>query len=157
VAGIGLTAVAVALLALGSRAPQGSDPGHARLRLGWRLAGQRLERCRDLSPQELAARPVHMRQARECVSEPLAYELTARVDGAVVARKLVAPAGLRGDRPLSVEEEVDVVPGEHAVAVTFTPIRAGGSGATLAFERRLTFAPARVVLVTHDDGKLVAR
>ncbi|HTO10169.1 MAG TPA: 4Fe-4S binding protein [Candidatus Binatia bacterium] len=156
-AALALSAAVLGLLALGSGAPQGVDAGHARLRLGWRLAGQTRERCRDLTAAEQAARPVHMRRPRECTGEALAYELTAVVDGRVVSRKLVASPGLRGDRPLSVEEEIDVTPGEHAVSVTFAPQEAGSGGATLALERRLRFVPARIVLVTYDGRALTVR
>jgi hypothetical protein len=54
---------------------------HAVLRLGWRLTGQVNERCRDLTREELARRPAHMRTPRECVSEVPPYDLTAVVDG----------------------------------------------------------------------------
>ena len=151
------SALVLALLALGSGASQGVDAGHARLRLGWRLAGQARERCRELTAEEQAARPVHMRRARECASEALAYELTAAVDGRVVTRKVVAPAGLRADRPLLVEEDLDVTPGEHAVSVTFVPREAGSGGAMLVLERRLRFEPGRIVLVTHDGRALTVR
>ena len=67
------------------------------------------------SPEELAARPVHMRRTRECVSEALVYDLTAAVDGLIVARKRLHAPGLRGDRPLSVEEELEIRPGRRAV------------------------------------------
>ena len=154
---LALTAVVLALLALGSRAPQGTDADHGRLRLGWRLAGLRHERCRDLSAEEMAKRPVHMRQARECVSEVPSYELTAAVDGQVVVRKPIVSPGLRADRPLSVEEEVDVAPGEHDVRVTFAPRQASPGDVTLGFEGRVRFAAARVVLVTYDGGRLTAR
>jgi ferredoxin len=153
-AAVAVSALLLALVALGSGAPQGVDAGHARLRLGWRLAGQTRERCRDLTAVEQAARPVHMRQPRECAREALSYELTAAVDGRVVARKVVTPPGLRADRPLSVEEEIDVAPGEHVLRVTFAPVDATGGGATLALERRVSFAPARVVLVTYDGATL---
>jgi ferredoxin len=152
-----LSALLLALVAGGSRWPQGVDADHALLRLGWRLTGQVRERCRDLTPEELAARPVHMRRPRECASEVLTYQLTAAVDGRVVARKRVTSPGLRADRPLSVEEEVEVAPGEHLVTVTFAPEDAESSGKTLMFEGRTRFAPARVVLITYEKGRLSAR
>jgi hypothetical protein len=156
-AAVALGALLLVLLAAASRAPQGADADHAVLRLGWRLAGQTRERCRDLTAEELAARPVHLRRPRECVSEVLTYELTAAVDGRVVMRKRVASPGLRGDRPLSVEEELDVAPGEHVVRVTFTPEDPASGGVTLAFEETVRFAPARVVLVAYDNARLRAR
>ena len=152
-----VSVVLLALVAMASSAPQGTDPDHALLRLGWRLAGQVRERCRDLTPEEQAARPVHMRRPRECVSEVLTYDLVAAVDGSTVIRKRVKSPGLRADRPLSVQEDLVVAPGEHAVAVTFTPEDPGGAGKPLAFEGRVRFAPGRVVLITYENGRLTAR
>jgi ferredoxin len=154
---VACSAALLALVAAGSRWPQGADPDHAVLRLGWRLAGQVRERCRDLTPEELAARPVHMRRSRECATEILAYDLTAAVDGQVIARKRVRPPGLRGDRPLSVEEELDVRPGEHAVTVTFNPETSGSGGTMLAFDGTVRLDRGRVVLITYDGTRLLAR
>jgi ferredoxin len=152
-----MTGALMALVAAGSASPQGSDADHAVLRLGWRLPGQVRERCRDLTPDELAARPVHMRRTRECVREALAYELTASVDGRVIARKRVRPPGVRHDRPLSVEEEFDVHPGAHALTVTFGPETADTGGKILAYEGTVRFDRGRVVLITYDGDRLLAR
>jgi ferredoxin len=154
---VAVSAGLLALVATGSGWPQGADADHAVLRLGWRLAGQVRERCRDLTPEELAARPVHMRRARQCVSEVLAYDLTAAVDGRIIAGKRVRPAGLRADRPLSVEEEFEIRPGEHAVTVTFRPADAAADGKALAFDGTVRFERGRVVLITHDGDRLLAR
>jgi ferredoxin len=156
-AAVVLSVLLLALVALASGWPQGADADHAVLRLGWRLTGQVRERCRDLTAEELAARPVHMRRPRECVSEVLTYDLVATVDGRVVSHKRVKSPGLRADRPLSVEEDLKIVPGEHTVSVTFAPAEPGSGGKTLALEERIRFAPGRVVLLTHEDGRLVAR
>jgi ferredoxin len=154
---VAVSAALLALVALGSRWPQGTAPDHAVLRLGWRLAGQVLERCRDLTVDELAARPVHMRRPRECVTEVLTYDLTAVVDGEIIARKRVRPPGLRGDRPLSVEEEFDIRPGEHTVTVTFSPASPESGGKVLVFDGPLRFERGRVVLISHDGNRLLAR
>jgi ferredoxin len=152
-----LSVVLLALVAVASSAPQGTDADHALLRLGWRLAGQVRERCRDLTAEELAARPVHMRRPRECVSEGLTYDLVAAVDGRVLTRTRVKSPGLRQDRPLSVEEDLKVTPGEHMVTVTFSPEDPGGAGKSLTFEGRVRFAPGRVVLITNENDRLTAR
>ena len=152
-----LSACLLALVGAGSRWPQGTDFDHAVLRLGWRLAGQVRERCRDLTIEEQAARPVHMRRARECVSEILTYDLIATVDGRELTRRRVKSQGLRADRPLSVEEDLRIAPGERTVTITFTPAEAGDGGKPLRFEGRVRFAPARVVLITYENGRLIAR
>jgi ferredoxin len=156
-AAVAFSAGLLAVVAGGSRWPQGADADHAVLRLGWRMVGQARERCRDLTPDELASRPVHMRQTRECVREALTYDLTAAVDGVIVARKRVHAPGLRGDRPLSVEEELPVRPGRRAVTVTFGPEDGDSGGKTITFDGALQFERGRVVLITHDGNRLLAR
>jgi ferredoxin len=154
---VAFSALLLALVALGSRWPQGDAADHALLRLGWRLTGQVKETCRELSPEELARQPVHMRTPRECTSQVLTYDLTATVDGHVVARKKVRSPGLRADRPLSVEEDLRIDAGEHLVTVTFAPEDPGSGGKVLALERRVRFEPRRVVLVTYENEALVIR
>jgi len=91
------------------------------------------------------------------VSEALTYELQAAIDGRVVVRRRVRAPGLRADRPLDVEEDVVVSPGEHGVTVTFKPEDGGGGGAVLSFDGKLRFAAGRIVLLTAEDERLVAR
>lgn len=157
VATLAFSAALLGLLAAGSALPQGAEVDHALLRLGWRLAGQVNERCRDLTPDEIASRPVHMRTPRECTREVLAYELEAVVDGAVVAHKPVKSPGLRADRPLSVEEDLELAPGEHAVTVAFRPVDRASGGLVLRFDGTLRFDRGRVVLITLDNDRLVAK
>jgi ferredoxin len=152
-----VSALALAGLALGSGRPQGADADHAVLRLGWRLVGQVKERCRDLSPEELSRRPVHMRVPRECANEVLAYDLKTVVDGRVVVQKTVKSPGLRADRPLSVEEDVRIAPGEHEVSVTFAPHDGGRAGKVLSLERRIHFDRGRVVLIASENDMLGVR
>ena len=151
------SALLLAGLALGSGWPQGADADHALLRLGWRLVGQVKERCRDLSPEELSRRPIHMRVPRECANEVLAYDLKTVVDGRVVVQKTVKSPGLRADRPLSVEEDVRIAPGEHEVSVTFAPHDGGSAGKVLSLERRIHFDRGRVVLITSENDMLGVR
>lgn len=155
--GVAFSGLVFAVLALGSRWPQGTDADHATLRLGWRLAGEVRQTCRDRSAEEFARLPVHMRTPRECTSEVLTYALRATVDGQVVVAKTVRSPGLRADRPLTVEEEVSIAPGEHVVHVTFVPDDRASAGRRLTLERRLRFDAKHIRLVTYDGETLVAR
>jgi len=110
-----------------------------------------------LTPDELARRPAHMRKPRECVSEVLSYDLRAAVDGRVVAEKLVRSPGLRADRPLNVEEDLRIAPGDHEVSVTFTPHAGAAAGKALSLERKLRFDRGRVVLITTENDTLIAK
>jgi coenzyme F420-reducing hydrogenase delta subunit len=154
---LGVSVLLLAGLALGSRAPQGAVPRDAVLRLGWRVTGQTRDVCRDLTSEELAARPAHMRTARECRSTALRYVLEAAVDGEVVARKTVRAPGLRADRPLAVEEDLAMAPGDHDLAIAFRPEDPGSGGTVLRFVGRVRFERGRVVLITAAGGELVRR
>jgi hypothetical protein len=50
-----------------------------------------------------------------------------------------------------------IAPGEHTIAIAFTPEDPASGGQPLTFEGRVFFAPSRVVLVTYENGRLTAR
>lgn len=167
-------AIALALtatLAIGalSRAPYTADrTEHAIVRLAWRARGERVERCRRLTPEELERLPAHMRQEERCEGRILPYRLQLRVDGARVLDELVEAAGARHDRPLYVYHERPLQPGTHAIAVAFTREGATPPGAreeaegtpgVLTLDTTVALLPRRVLLVTYDDDarRLVLR
>jgi coenzyme F420-reducing hydrogenase delta subunit len=112
----------LALLAVGNRTPVGHAGTEGVLRLAWRLPGEKLLTCRNLSAAELDAKPLHMRQARECQEHPLSYRLLLTLNGELRLHRRVVPAGARGDRPLYVQEEVPLPAGAYEIAVHFTPL-----------------------------------
>ena len=150
-----ITGGLLSLLALGSSWPQGDIIDHSMLRLGFRLTGQVKETCEDLSAEAMAKLPMHMRTARKCKLEVLTYLLKATLDGRVLIEKRVTPAGLRGDRPLSVEEDFEVTTGEHTVEVSFVPEVEGGAGTSLHFKQTINFAQKKVHLITYQAGNLI--
>lgn len=131
------------------------------VRLSWRAVGERIEKCRVPSEEELAALPPHMRQKEICEGHLAPFALEVRLDGEPVVDREVRPAGARQDRPTYVFDEIPVAPGSHDLEVVFAV--AEGDLASLAAPLRLRTRveiPARgVVLVTRDDasGELVLR
>lgn len=91
----------------------------AGLRLSWSARPQRIERCREVSAEELEKLGEHMRQRVECEGRFATYLLRVTVDGSVAHQSVVTGAGLRNDRPIYLLEDFDVVPGPHRVAVSF--------------------------------------
>jgi ferredoxin len=155
-----VTVVLLALLSIGNRTPLGHVGSVGVLRLAWRLLGEKLLTCRDLSPAELAAKPLHMRQPRECTEQPLRYRLVLSLDGATRLDRVVAPAGARGDRPLYVHEDVSLPAGAYQIAVTFTPIlpeaATQGTAAShqprhLALRSQIMIALNQITLIDYDD------
>jgi hypothetical protein len=112
-------AVGVGLAAL-SRAPyEPRRQEQSLLRLSWRARGERVEACRHLSAEEVAALPIHMRRTEICEGRVLPYHLTVELDGRTVLRDVIHAAGAREDRPLYVFYELPVTAGPHQLAVRF--------------------------------------
>lgn len=168
---VGALAVGVAAalaVAAGSRVPHAAHPQEdGVVRLSWRIRGEAAAACRPLSPEELEALPVHMRNPDACRQEGLAYRLQAWIDGEPVLDRTVHPSGARGDRPIYVFEEFPVAPGPTELRVDFAPVgadptadpdpdRAGDLAALFPFGRTVTVDPRSVVLVTlgsDADGR----
>jgi hypothetical protein len=115
------TALGLILLALVSAAPLPfNTPEAARLRLSWTARPQRIEICRTLSAEELAARPEHMRQRVECDGRFASYTLRVEVDDRAVGESIVRGGGLRHDRPIFLLREYELPPGTHRMRISFT-------------------------------------
>lgn len=157
----GVTALLLtALLAIASQLPSGGERDSApTLRLAWRVKGVRVEHCRRRTPEELAALPVHMRQAEVCEGRVLSYRLVVKVDDRVEIDTDIHPAGALGDRPLFVNEAVRLTPGRHRVAVTFrreavrdtsARIAADAAPERLVWSGALGLAPRQIALLSYD-------
>jgi hypothetical protein len=143
----------------------------SQLRLAWSALPERVEDCRQRSPDELARLPQHMRQPLACEGTTAAYRLQVRVAGALVVDRVVRGGGLRHDRRLYVLEEVPVAPGPADIQVRFDRVgaaRSDNAGAAtqrvesvpphLDFDQRLVFPEREVVLMTYspDTRSLIA-
>lgn len=144
-----------ALLALLAAFQSGRTGDGSALRLSWRLPGQALRECRDLSEAELAAKPAHMRRKTECKTRRLSYRLRASLDGRLLVDRRFSPGGAHGDSPLNVDLDLPLSPGPGRLDVTFVPDEEDqGQGARLALNRLVDLEKGRVLLVGLDqDGK----
>lgn len=139
----------------------------AALRLAWSARPERIERCRQLSEEELARLPQHMRQPIECEGITASYRLQVRVEGALVAERVVHGGGLRRDRRLFVFDELPVPAGDSTIDVRFDRVEPDQAAAVtdkedrgevpphLTLTERVRFSPRQVVLVTYDSGRRV--
>jgi hypothetical protein len=115
-------AATAAIVAL-SRAPYRTGSGDAAaLRLSWSGRPERIERCRELSDEELAKRPAHMRLRLECDGHAARYAVRVRSDGALLSLDTVTGGGLRGDRAIHMLREYPVPAGMRSVAVEIARI-----------------------------------
>jgi hypothetical protein len=172
VPGAAFTAAAVAGVVWASHAPMAAyQRPDGLLRLAWSARPERIETCRQLSEEELAKLPQHMRQPVECVGAAAHYRLTVRADGRTITSRLVHAGGLRQDRRVYVFEEIALPAGEMTVDVSFERVESGSpddsrvhpaasSGLEfesvpprLDFTRRITVLPRTVFLVTYDEER----
>lgn len=173
IGGAALVAAVIAGIARLSSVPIVAHPSaDAVLRLAWSARPERIENCRQRTPEELAELPQHMRQPLACEGAAAEYRLQVRVNGALVAERMVHGGGLRRDRRLYVLQEFRIPSGAAAIDVRFD--RSGGPQSDvsrvpaalhpesvpphLSLERRFQLSPREVVLVTYSaqDQKLFA-
>lgn len=153
-----ITVLFLTLLTVGNRTPVGQPGSAGMLRLAWRLPGARIQSCRDLTAAELASRPMHMRQPRECIDQPLHYRLQVEIQGETRLDRTLSPAGARGDRPLYVQQDFRLQPGVYPIRIAFVPLvpEAGPQQAGKESERQpRSFRLQRQVQITVDQITLV--
>jgi hypothetical protein len=141
----------------------------AMLRLSWVARPERIDECRILSDAELADRPAHMRQARECRGASATYRMRLSVDGEVTAVDIHEGGGLRKDRAIFVLDEYALSPGRRHIVVQFSRVEPSvapmdsasiGRGAVareLRLDTTVTIAASTVALVSLVDGRLHLR
>lgn len=93
----------------------GSDAAKVRLSLSARP--ERIERCRQLSDEELAKLPAHMRLRTECEGSSARYELAIVVDQDRLVVDTLRGGGLRKDRPIHLYREYEVQPGSKRLRI----------------------------------------
>jgi hypothetical protein len=157
-------AVSLALVAaVGAIAhlPLGEPASGAALRIALRTHQARIEVCRDLTAEELARLPAHMRRPRECRETPIDYRLRVVVDGEARLERLIRHRGIRRSRPLTVDELLPVAPGVRDVAIDFLPelpadlAADAGELPTLRLAGDLRFPTGRIRIATLRAGELV--
>lgn len=171
-----LAAGVMVLMAGASRAPWTADPGtRGWLRVSLSARPDRVERCRALSDEELAARPAHMRQAVVCEGVTARYLLTVHLDGSEILAEAVTGGGARSDRPMHLLREFPLEAGSRHLSVRFAladslpadPIADSSAApgretaerdrrrneavpALLLLDTTITIEAHRVVLLTYD-------
>jgi len=156
------TAALLAAVVVLGQIPLGKAGGDAILRLALRATHGKAEVCRDRTAKELEAMPQHMRLARQCDEVAPPYRLEVKLDDATVLDELIAPGGMRGDRPLIVDRQVPVPRGRVRLDVRFAPktdvrldealARAGLELPSYALSEEVDFAADRITLVMLDDA-----
>lgn len=138
--------------------PLGRASGEATVRLALRTVQGRVEVCREVTEEETANLPQHMRRGRICEQTPVTYRLKVALDGETLVDEKVEPGGLRRDRPHIVDRQITAPPGRARLQVTFAP-EVGSAGPDALLEVReyqldeeLELVEDRIALVLLDDS-----
>jgi coenzyme F420-reducing hydrogenase delta subunit/NAD-dependent dihydropyrimidine dehydrogenase PreA subunit len=99
---------------LGYATPRGEG---SELVVSFKHPGQLEENCRELTEEELARRPIHMRQTQICDRARASVRLRVSVDGVPVMEQSYPPKGVWGDLNSVAIEPLPIEPGEHRVGV----------------------------------------
>jgi hypothetical protein len=157
VAGAVLAVILTVAVAWISRVPVefGGQEG-ALIRLSWRADGVTVEACEELSEEELASRPIHMRNPLACIGEIAPFELSAFVADEPLLVDTISAGGARGDRPIYVLRDLSVIAGRHDVRVRFRALVPDGADVGDAqveylWEGQVSVASDDIALLTLDD------
>ena len=124
-----------------------SDPTPgAVLGIAVRTMAGTVQDCRTLSEAEVAALPRHMQRKEICETHGASYRLVVRVDGEPRLDRVYSPAGIHGDRPITVDERIGVTAGSRAVSIHFAPADRGTDGGLplFTFEQDVELAEGRI-------------
>ncbi|MBX3125225.1 MAG: hydrogenase iron-sulfur subunit [Polyangiaceae bacterium] len=128
------------------------DGERSHLTISFKRAGMLAEQCVEPPAEELAKRPIHMRQAKQCDRRRTDVRLRVTLDDRVIVQRAFAPGGLWRDSASVALERVELPPGEHRVRVELgdTPDDAYG----LSSERVILTRTGRDhVVLLGDDGQ----
>lgn len=138
-AGVAVAVLAAVAIRWSSALPLGTRTAQdqvAQLRLSLSARPERVERCRELSDDELAKLPAHMRLRTQCEGYSARYLLTIVVDERSLTSDTLRGGGLRHDRPLHVFREYDVTPGPQRIRVEVTRVDEKTAGDSTRDNRR---------------------
>jgi len=107
------------------------------------------ENCRDLTPEELASTPVHMRKQHICERTRPPVRLRVTIDGASALEASIAPSGIWKDGNSVAVERIPVALGEHRVSVAIGET-ADPDEWSFGDERTLTFTEKNRRVVVFD-------
>jgi hypothetical protein len=126
--GLVVAVLLAAALRFATAAPLGTRTAGeevAQVRLSLSARPERIERCRELSDDELAKLPAHMRMRTQCEGYSARYLLRVSVGEREVTHDTLRGGGLRHDRRLHVFQEHLVSPGQQRLLVEVTRLDEG--------------------------------
>ncbi len=149
-----LAAIVAAGVGLASDVPYRSPaPLASELVVTFKHPGTMSENCHELTPEELAKIPIHMRKEKVCDRERSSVRLKILVDGQLVREATYLPKGIWHDGSSVAVERIAIEPGTHSVVVSI-----GDTADLTAWQhedtRTIDFSrdSRRVIIFDRQDG-----
>jgi coenzyme F420-reducing hydrogenase delta subunit len=150
-AGLALAAACAALIWVPSDLPYATAAGREpALVVSFKHPGVISESCRQLSAEELARKPVHLRQPMQCERSRAPVRMRVRIDGGDRLEQSYRPGGLFEDGSSIAVETLSVSPGRHRVVVDLADTQDGTW--THHEEREVEFRAGRREVLLFDRG-----
>jgi hypothetical protein len=122
------------------------------LKLSFSHPGQLVSECRRRTPEELGELPPNMRNPLDCPRERSPVTVQLALDGSVLARREIPPAGLSRDGPSTIYARFPVPAGSHRLSVQLDDsVREPGFNYTR--EEDVHIAPGQIVVVDFNPEK----
>jgi len=102
----------------------------AQIKLAFSHGAPRIEECRRLTSDEIAALPPRERRVMDCARERNPVRIQLELDGRLVIDRQLSPTGLSSDGPARIYEIMRVPVGPHRLAMRLDD---RGSGSDFAY------------------------
>jgi hypothetical protein len=124
----------------------------ALLKLSFSHPGQLKAECRRRTPEELAELPPNMRNPMDCTRERSPVTVELALDGGVIAKRVVPPAGLSKDGPSTVYARFPLPAGDHRLSVKLND-SVREPGFTYVRDESVRLVPGQIVVVDFNPEK----
>ncbi len=118
IASVALAVLVAAVLGAGSDLVYATPAfSGSELVVAFKHPGQASENCRELTEEEQASRPRHMRREQICDRTRASVRMRVQLDGELLLEAAYPPSGIWSDGNSVAVERIPVPPGEHRVTV----------------------------------------
>ena len=146
-----------ALLAVIAQSPARSDLKYGLVRVSGVLPASMEANCREPSEKDSAQVPFHMRPKQICDHLPVSYQLEVNLDGRRIGAEMFEAQPGRNDRPVSVNRDFEVPPGNHRVHVRLKINPSKNQPDVIECDAEIKLSPMSIYIVRYqrDSGALV--
>lgn len=127
-------------------------PEQALIKISFTHHGKHTEGCRQRSPEELAKLPPNMRAPMQCKRERSPVTVEVDVDGQRLYRHVAEPSGLSRDGASTVYQRLEMLAGEHRIAVRLKDSNTR-DGFDYVRDETLTLKPGQVLVIDFNAEK----